>query len=65
MMVLQMYISEKMVESLVLTRTKMADMKEREWFVQGAINELLAKWGDVINDQHLKADFFIKGEFML
>ena len=64
-MVLQMYISEKLVESLVLSRTEIADLKERELYVQGAINELLEKWGDIINDQHLKAAFFIKGEFML
>lgn len=38
----------------------MQDPNLREAYVQGAIKEMLEKWEDLIKDQDLKPDFYIK-----
>lgn len=64
-MILQMYINSTLVHSSVLSLTNMTDLKEREWYIQGAINELLEAWSELIENQNLKAEFFIKGPLPL
>ncbi|HVF81297.1 MAG TPA: hypothetical protein VM884_05165 [Flavisolibacter sp.] len=64
-MILQMYIGDKLVDSSVLSLTKISDVQEREWYIQGAINQLLEHWSDLIKDQDPKVEFFIKGQFPL
>jgi hypothetical protein len=61
-MILQMYIGDKLVDSLALSLAKITDRNEREWYIQGAINELSEKWCDLIKDQNLQVEFFIKGQ---
>jgi hypothetical protein len=57
-----MYIGDKLVDSSALSLSKITDRNEREWYIQGAINELSEKWHDLIEDQNLQAAFFIKGQ---
>lgn len=61
-MVLQMYLDGKLIDSSVLTKNKMADGQEWEWYVQGAVNELLERWDDRLQEQKLQPEFFIKVE---
>jgi hypothetical protein len=60
-MVLQMYIGDKLVDSAALSVAKINDVQEREWYIQGAINDMREKWSDVIGDRHQEVQFFIKG----
>lgn len=55
-----MYIGDELVDSTMLSINKINDMREREWYIQGAVNELLEKWHDEIEDQGWKPQFFIK-----
>jgi hypothetical protein len=62
-MVLQMFIDGKLVDTLPLSVHKINDYKEQDAYIQGAVNALLEKWNDLLEDQGLEPQFFIKGEF--
>jgi hypothetical protein len=57
-----MYIGDRLVDSSVLSLTNLNDSQQREWYIQGAINELLEKWDHLIKDQNLEVEFFIQGQ---
>lgn len=59
-MLLQMFIGDKLIEAVPLSVNKISDMREREGYIQGAVNELLERWDDVIAGQELQPEFFIK-----
>lgn len=61
-MLLQMFIDGKLVDSSLLSLHKMNNNRERDDYIQGAVNELLENWSDLIEDQNLKPEFFIKSE---
>ncbi len=61
--ILEMYINGKLVDSTVLSIRQIYDPAERELYIQGAVNHLLEEWNDLIEDQNLKPQFFIKGQF--
>lgn len=62
-MVLEMYIDNKLVDSLPLSAHKIIDSTERELYIQGAINHLKEIWDDLVEDQELKSHFYIKPTF--
>lgn len=55
-----MYIADKLVESCPLSIYKINNFKEREWYIQGAINELMEKWEDVLHDAEVKPEFYLR-----
>ena len=57
---LLMYINDKLIDQAILSYRAMQDPNLREAYVQGAIKEMLEKWEDLIKDQDLKPDFYIK-----
>ena len=56
-----MYIGDKLVDQCFLSYRAMHDPRLREAYVQGAIHDMLEKWEDLIKDQDLKPQFFIRG----
>lgn len=62
-MILQMYLDGKLVDASVLNIHRLGDERERELYIQGAVNELLEKWEDLIEDQNLEPRFYIKSQF--
>jgi hypothetical protein len=58
-MVLQMYIDGKLVDSIALNLGYIHNAKERQLYVQGAINDLMERWSDLIEDQKLQPEFYI------
>lgn len=62
-MVLRMFIEGKLVDSSVLSLHKISDERERDWYIQGAVKDLLEKWEDLVQDQNLNVQFFISGDF--
>jgi hypothetical protein len=60
-MVLQMFIGDKLVDSTVLSLTRMSENKDREYYLEEAMHELLEKWSDLINRQHSEVEFYIDG----
>ena len=58
-----MYINGKLVERVPLSLYRIHNATERELYIQGAVNELREKWSNLIKDQKLEPQFFIKGEF--
>ena len=62
-MLLQMFIEGKLIESVPLSVHKISDYKEREAYLQGAVNELLEKWSNLLEDPNLEPQFYIVGEF--
>lgn len=63
LMLLEMHINGKSVDSCFLSVHKIQETNERNTYIQGAINNLLEKWGDVIKEHNLKPEFYIKGNF--
>lgn len=59
-MLLQMFIGDKLIEAVPLSINKISDTRDRDWYIQGAVNELLEKWQVEIKKQDLKPQFFIK-----
>jgi hypothetical protein len=62
-MVLQMFIDGKLIENVPLSVHKIRDYKERDAYIQGAMNELLEKWSDLLEAKNLEPQFYINGEF--
>lgn len=62
-MLLQIFIEGKLVDTVLLSVHKISDYKERKAYIQGAVNELLEKWEDLLDDQGLEPQFFIRGVF--
>ena len=62
-MILQLYFGDELVDSTVLSLTKINVIKERELYIKGAINAMREKWSDLIEDQKLAPAFYIKGDF--
>ena len=62
-MILQMYLDGKLVDASTLAIRRLGDERERELYIQGAVNELLEKWGDLIQDQNVAPQFYIKSQF--
>jgi hypothetical protein len=60
-MVLQMFIGDTLVDSSLLNLTQMNDNRERECYIEEAMDELLEKWSDLINRENSKVEFFIDG----
>jgi hypothetical protein len=59
-MVLEMYLNNKLVDSTPLSLSKINNVEERKLYIQGAVNHLLERWDGLIEDQHLKHDFFTR-----
>lgn len=62
-MTLEMYINGKWVDSTPLSLCKIGDPEERQLYIQGAANDLMEKWEDLLEDQELEVAFFIRGQF--
>ena len=62
-MVLEMYLNNKLVDSLPLSTHKIIDAIERELYIQGAIHHLTERWHDLLVDQDLEPTFYIKPAF--
>lgn len=62
-MVLQMFLDGKLVESVLLSVHKINNYFERDAYIQGAVNALLEKWDDLLEDHDMEPQFYIKGEF--
>ena len=54
-----MYIGDKLIDKTILSYRAMNDQNLREAYMQGAIEELLEKWDDLIKNQDLKPRFDI------
>ena len=57
-----MYIGDKLVDQTVLSYRAMQDQTLREAYVQGAINDMLEKWEDLIQEYQIKPQFYIKSK---
>jgi hypothetical protein len=55
-----MYISDKLLDQRLLSYRAIQDETLRQAYIQGAINDMLEKWQDLIDDQQLKQQFYIK-----
>ena len=55
-----MYIGDKLVDQTILSSRAMHDETTQHNYIQGAINNMLEKWSDLIEDQDLKPRFYIK-----
>lgn len=62
-MVLEMYIDGKLADSAPLSLSKITNGEEKELYIRGAVNHLLEKWDDLIEDQNFDPKFCIKGQF--
>lgn len=58
-MLLQMFVDGKLIDTALLSVHKIQDAKEQEYYIQGAVNDLLEKWEDWLKDQNAKPQFFI------
>mgnify|MGYP003576111225 FL=1 len=59
-MKLEMYLNNKLIDSLTLSLHKINDAQEKEAYIQGAIKHMLEIWEDLIKDQDVKPAFFIR-----
>lgn len=59
-MVLEMYLNNKLVDSLPLSLAKISNDNERMLYIQGAINHLLEIWEDSIKEQQSQPNFYIR-----
>jgi len=59
-MILLMYLNDRLIDQSALSILKMRDIHEREWYIQGAIRELLEKWSELTDTQPKDPKFFIK-----
>jgi hypothetical protein len=55
-----MYIGDKLLDQRLLSYRAIQDETLRQAYIQGAINDMLEKWQDLIDDQQLKQQFYIK-----
>jgi len=57
-----MYIGDKQVDQIILSYRAMQDQTLREAYVQGAIQDMLEKWEDLIKESQLEPQFYIKSK---
>ena len=64
-MVLQMFIDDTLVDSSTLSLQKISDTEERKFYIQGAVNDLLERWSDIIEEENLTPEFYITSLVLL
>jgi hypothetical protein len=57
-----MYIDGKLLDTSFLSIQKITNLEERNLYIQGAVNDLLEKWSDLLEDQNLQPQFFVKAD---
>lgn len=57
---LLLYLNDKLVDTEPLNLTRLTDHKERDAYIQGAMNLLLEKWSNVLEEPDVEPRFVLK-----
>lgn len=61
-MFLLLYINDKLIDAEPLNLAYLNNDGERQTYIRGAMNHLLEKWSDVLEEQAVEPRFVIKIE---